>query len=70
LAKLKKPDHLVSYSRLSGFGSFQKRNIEGAKLKDLKIQCVLRPEKILKRYEGAKMEEIQAKSRSHKKQTI
>jgi hypothetical protein len=48
LARLEKPDHLVSYSRLSGFGGFQNRNREGAKPKDLKIQGVLRHGKILK----------------------
>jgi hypothetical protein len=48
LGRLEKLDHLISYSRLSGFGSFQNRNSEGAKLKDLKIQDVLRHGKLLK----------------------
>jgi hypothetical protein len=42
LARLKKPDHPVSYFGVFGFASFQNRNREGAKLKDLKIQGVLR----------------------------
>jgi hypothetical protein len=45
---LEKLDHLVSCSGLSGFDSFQNRNREFAKLKDLKIQDVLRHGKILK----------------------
>jgi hypothetical protein len=48
MARVEKLDHPVSYSRLSGFGSFQNRNEEGAKLIDLKIQGVLMHEKILK----------------------
>jgi hypothetical protein len=47
LARLKKLDHPVSYSELSGFDSFQNKNI-GAKLEDLKIQGVLMHEKKLK----------------------
>jgi hypothetical protein len=48
LARLGKPDHPVFYFRLSNFSSFQNRNREGAKLKYLKIQGVLRHGKILK----------------------
>jgi hypothetical protein len=44
---LERPDNPVSYSGLSGFGNFQNRNKEGARLKDLKIKIVLRPRKIL-----------------------
>jgi hypothetical protein len=47
---VEKPDHPVSYSRLSGFSSFQNRNEEGAKLIDLKIQGVLMHEKNTKKY--------------------
>jgi hypothetical protein len=70
LARLEKSDHPVSCSGLSDFGSFQNRNREFAKLKDLKIQDVLRHEKNTKRYQGAKMEEIQGESQSHKKQIV
>jgi hypothetical protein len=48
LTRLEKLDHPVSYSILSGFGSFYIRNMEGVKLKDLKIQGVLWHGKILK----------------------
>jgi hypothetical protein len=48
LARLKKPDYPVSYSGLSGFGSFQNRNREGARLEDPKIKDVLGSRKILK----------------------
>jgi hypothetical protein len=48
LVRLKKLDHPVFDSGLSGSGSFQNRNREGPKLKDLKIQDILRHEKILK----------------------
>jgi hypothetical protein len=48
LTKLEKQDHPVSYSELSNFGSFQDRNSEGVKLKDLKIKGILRHEKIPK----------------------
>jgi hypothetical protein len=44
----KKMDHLVSYSRLFDFSSFQNRNRTLAILKDLKIQEVLRHGKWLK----------------------
>jgi hypothetical protein len=47
LVRLKKLDYPVSYSRLSGFDSFQNRNREGARPEDLKIKDVLRPGKIL-----------------------
>jgi hypothetical protein len=65
LARLKKLDHPVSYSELSGFDSFQNKNI-GAKLEDLKIQGVLMHEKKTKMYQETKMGEIQAKNRSRK----
>jgi hypothetical protein len=48
LTRLEKSDHLVSYSGLSSFNDFQNKNREGTKLEDLKIQGVLRHEKILK----------------------
>jgi hypothetical protein len=48
LASLKKLDHPISYSKLSGFGSFQNRNRTRATLEDLKIQEVLRHGKGLK----------------------
>jgi hypothetical protein len=48
LVRLEKLDHPVSYFRLSGFDSFYSKNMEGVKLKDLKIQGVLRHGKILK----------------------
>jgi hypothetical protein len=47
LARLEKPDYPVSYSGLSGFGSFQNRNKEGGRPEDLKIKDVLRSGKIL-----------------------
>jgi hypothetical protein len=47
LIRLEKLDYLVSYSGLSGFNSFQNRNNEGARLKDLKVKDVLRVGKIL-----------------------
>jgi hypothetical protein len=56
--KAEKSDHPISYSGLPSFGGFQNKNMEGAKLKDLKIQCVLRHGKNTKRYQGAKMQEI------------
>jgi hypothetical protein len=48
LARLEKSDYPVSYSGLSDFSRFQNRNKEGAKLEDLKIQCVLSHEKLIK----------------------
>jgi hypothetical protein len=51
LARLEKPNYPISYSGLSGFGSFLNRNREGARLEDLKVKYVLRPGKIL---EGGK----------------
>jgi hypothetical protein len=41
-----------SYSGLSSFGNFQNKNMDGAKLEDLKIKGVLRPGKILKGIKG------------------
>jgi hypothetical protein len=38
----------IYHSGTSGFGRFQNRNTEGAKLEDLQIQGVLRPRKLLK----------------------
>jgi hypothetical protein len=46
--KAGKLDCPVCYSRTFSFGSFQSRNREGAKLKDLKIQAVLGHGKNLK----------------------
>jgi hypothetical protein len=68
LARQEKLDHPVSYSELSGFDSFQNRNKEGAKLKDLKIQGVLRHGKILKgikepRWKKSKQKSEVAKTR-------
>jgi hypothetical protein len=48
LARLEKLNHPVSYSALSGLVSFKNRNRKGAKLEDLKIECVLGHERILK----------------------
>jgi hypothetical protein len=39
-------------TRVSGFGSFQTQTKEGAKVEDLKIQCVLKLEKGLKGIKG------------------
>jgi hypothetical protein len=42
LANLGKPDHLVSYSGVPGFGRFRGESRVGDKFKDLKIQGILR----------------------------
>jgi hypothetical protein len=63
LARLEKPDHPVSCSGLSDFGSFQNRNREFAKLKDLKIQDVLRHEKILKGIKESRWKKSKAKAK-------
>jgi hypothetical protein len=58
LARLAKPDHSVSYSRLSSFGSFQNMNRTGAKLEDSKIQGVLKQGKEPKGIKELKWKEI------------
>jgi hypothetical protein len=68
LVGLEKPDHPVSYSRLSGFGSFQSRNTIRATLKDLKIQDFLRHGKGIKsikepRWKESKPEDEVTKTR-------
>jgi hypothetical protein len=52
LARLEKPDHLVSYSGLFDFDSFREKIKEGAKLEYLNIQDVLKQEKGLKSING------------------
>jgi hypothetical protein len=52
------------------FWHFQSKTEEGAKIEDLKIQCVLKQENGLKRHQGTKIEENQARSQGHKNQTI
>jgi hypothetical protein len=45
--KAEKSEYLIFYSELFGFGSFQNRNREWDRLKDLKIKNILRPQKRL-----------------------
>jgi predicted Rossmann fold nucleotide-binding protein DprA/Smf involved in DNA uptake len=67
---LKKSDYPICYYETFGFWQFQGKIKEGAKLKDSKIQGILRHEKLLKKYQEAKMDEIQAKSRGHQNRTV
>jgi hypothetical protein len=60
---LKKLDHPVSCFGLSGFGSFQNRNREFAKLKDLKMQDVLRHGKILKGINESRWKKYKSKAK-------
>jgi hypothetical protein len=64
-------------TRLSGFifwnirfQLFQNRNRTGAKLEDLKIQGCFEVWKMIKKYQGANIEGIQAKIRGHKNRTV
>jgi hypothetical protein len=52
------------------FSQDQRRIKARAKLKDLKIQGCFEAWKMIKKYQWAKMEEIQAQSRGRKNQTI
>jgi hypothetical protein len=51
------------------FWQFQNRNRIGAKFEDLKIQGCFEVWKMTKKYQGAKIEEIQVKSRGRKNWT-
>jgi hypothetical protein len=66
LARLEKLDHPVSYSRVFGFGGFHNRDMEGAKLDDLKIQCVLRHEKKLKGIKEPRWKKSKPKTKAAK----
>jgi hypothetical protein len=66
LARLEKLDHPVSYSRVFGFSDFHNRDMEGAKLDDLKIQCVLRHEKKLKGIKEPRWKKSKPKTKAAK----
>jgi hypothetical protein len=70
LARLEKPDHPVSYSRLSDFGKFSEQEQDMSYTQRFGDPRCFEARKRTKRHQGAKMEEIQAKSQGHKNQTI
>jgi hypothetical protein len=70
LASMKKPDHPVFYSGLSNFSRFSEQEQDMSYIRRFEDPRSFEAWKGAKKYQEANMEEIQARSQSHKNLTV